>query len=130
MGAICDAYDTLMSSSPYHHVWSLVQAPECMMARTDARFDRTAFQTFARSVGIYSIDTLVRLCTDRLGVVIHQNNASTLRSDMVVFYSGNTKTRVRSERTSLGKSDDSIVTMEGATTWGLPDGEVSDMRLV
>jgi len=62
--------------------------------------------------------------------VVHQNEASALKPDVVVFYSGNTKTRVRPERISLGKSDDSIVTVEDATTWGLSDEEVSDMCLV
>ncbi|MDF7169958.1 HD domain-containing protein, partial [Escherichia coli] len=46
MGAICDVYDTLTSSSPYHHAWSPAQALKYMMARTDTQFDRTVFQAF------------------------------------------------------------------------------------
>jgi HD-GYP domain-containing protein (c-di-GMP phosphodiesterase class II) len=130
MGAICDVYDTLTSSSPYHHAWSPAQALKYMMARTDTQFDRTVFQAFTRSVGIYPVGTLVKLRTNRLGVVVNQNEASALKPDVVVFYSGNTKTRVRPERISLSKSDDVIVTVEDATTWGLSDEEVSDMCLV
>ncbi len=94
MGAICDVYDTLTSSSPYHHAWSPAQALKYMMARTDTQFDRTVFQAFTRSVGIYPVGTLVKLRTNRLGVVVHQNESSVMRPDVVVFYSGNTKTRV------------------------------------
>lgn len=130
MGAICDVYDTLTSSSPYHHAWSPAQALKYMMARTDSQFDRTVFQAFTRSVGIYPVGTLVKLRTNRLGVVVHQNESSALRPDVVVFYSGNTKTRVRPERISLGRSDDAIITVEDASTWGLSEEEVSDMCLV
>ncbi|ALF88984.1 MULTISPECIES: HD-GYP domain-containing protein [Ralstonia solanacearum species complex] len=130
MGAICDVYDTLTSSSPYHHAWSPAQALKYMMARTDTQFDRTVFQAFTRSVGIYPVGTLVKLRTNRLGVVVHQNESSVMRPDVVVFYSGNTKTRVRPERISLGRSDDAIITVEEASTWGLSDEEVTDMCLV
>jgi hypothetical protein len=101
-----------------------------MMARTDTQFDRTVFQAFTRSVGIYPVGTLVKLRTNRLGVVVNQSETSALKPDVVVFYSGNTKTRVRPERISLGKSDDAIVSVEDTATWGLSDEEVSDMCLV
>ncbi|WP_446893559.1 HD-GYP domain-containing protein, partial [Acinetobacter sp. NS4_7] len=76
MGAVCDVYDAITSDRPYKRGWDPAEAVHKMAEWSAGHFDRTVFQAFVKSIGIYPVGSLVRLTTGRLGVVIDPGRQS------------------------------------------------------
>lgn len=67
MGAVCDVYDAITSDRPYKRGWDPAEAVHKMAEWSAGHFDKTVFQAFVKSIGIYPVGSLVRLTTGRLG---------------------------------------------------------------
>lgn len=120
MGAICDVYDAVTSDRPYKKGWDAAQSIR-EMASWKGHFDEKIFQHFVKTVGIYPVGSLVRLKSERLGVVVEQGEKSLLHPKVKVFLSTRTRTRVPPEVVDLGNcvEQDGIVKFELAEDWGV-----------
>jgi putative nucleotidyltransferase with HDIG domain len=124
MGAICDVYDAVTSDRPYKKGWDAARSIR-EMASWKGHFDEKIFQHFVKTVGIYPVGALVRLKSERLGVVIEQGEQSLLHPKVKVFLSTRTRISFEPEVINLAHSDekDAIVRFELAEDWGVRDVE-------
>ncbi|KDP86059.1 HD-GYP domain-containing protein [Cupriavidus basilensis] len=127
IAAVCDTYDSLTSSRPGHQAWTPARALEYMAVRVDTLFDRTVFQAFTRSIGIYPLGTVLRLRSGRLAVVFAQNDNEPLRPRVKVFYSLSEATQVGPETLDLSEAEDTIVSFEDPAQWGFRDEQLLEL---
>lgn len=123
MGAVCEVYDAITSNRPYEGAWQPADAIAKMAEWTKAgQFDPMVFRAFVECVGIYPVGSLVRLQSQRLAVVIQQNEASPVSPWVRVFYSTRSKMPVAVETVDLGQagSRDRIIGRESNDEWGFP----------
>lgn len=120
MGAVCDVYDAVTSNRPYKAGWEPGVSLQ-RMAKWTNHFDDLVFKAFVKSVGIYPIGTVVKLKSERLGVVIDQSPKSLLTPIVKVFFS--TKDRIHYTPEIIDLSDpkvkDGIVGQEDPLFWGI-----------
>ena len=119
MGAICDVYDAITSNRAYKAGWD-PSASIQRMSQWKGHFDADLFQAFVRSVGIYPVGTLVRMQSDRLGVVIDQNPRSLVKPRVKIFYSARKNMPIRLHVLDLAEPGctDRIVSRENPEQWG------------
>lgn len=124
MGAICDVYDAITSNRPYKQGWCPAESLRRMAEWSKGHFDERMFAAFIKCIGIYPVGTLVRLKSERLGVVVElPTGQSLIKPKVRVFYSAKASSYVRPELVDLASPavTDSIVAREDATAWGLKD---------
>lgn len=121
MAAVCDVYDATTSNRPYKDAWEPAYALRKMAEWSHSQYDMRIFHAFVRTVGIYPIGTLVRLHSERLGVVIDQGEASLLTPRVKVFFSIATNRRIPHEVIDLSSPDsqDEIVSQEDPAVWAI-----------
>jgi len=119
MGAICDVYDAITSNRPYKKGWNPGSSVK-RMASWDGHFDKRIFQTFVKSVGIYPVGSLVRLASDKLGVVIDPGDSSLLTPKVKVFFSLQPRQAIPVSVLDLASPSarDRIVGVEELADWG------------
>lgn len=120
MGAICDVYDAITSNRPYKKGWSPAEAIRKMAEWSKGHFDETVFQAFVKTVGIYPTGSLVRLESNRLGVVVEQHQTSLLTPKVKIFFSVKTKSPIIQETIDLSLlvGKDKIICRESPEDWG------------
>lgn len=89
MAAICDVYDAVTSDRPYNEAWSPAIAIQ-KMSGWKRHFDHSIFHAFVKSIGIYPVGSIVRLCSGNIGVIIEQNPGSLLMPKVKIFFSTTT----------------------------------------
>lgn len=123
MGAVCDVYDAITSNRPYKNGWEPAESIRKMAEWSKGHFDERVFHAFVKSVGIYPVGSLVKLESNRLGVIIEQSTQSLLTPIVKVFFSIGSNTRI--EPTILDLStpghQDKIVSHEDPAIWDIPD---------
>lgn len=119
MGAVCDVYDAVTSDRPYKRGWDPAESMRRMLS-WQGHFDETVLRAFIRSLGIYPIGALVRLESDRLGVVVEQKPDDLLRPEIKVFFSAKTRAQVMVRLIDLAEPgcQDRIVGLEDPHKWG------------
>lgn len=124
MGAICDVYDAITSNRPYKQGWDPGESLR-RMASWNGHFDPVLFKAFVRSLGIYPIGTLVRLASDKLGVVVEQHSGSLLTPCVRVFFSARSRQQLLLHDVDLAAPgcQDQIVQIESPRQWGFKDLE-------
>ena len=123
MSAVCDVYDAITSIRAYKKGWEPAQAIRKMAEWSHSHFDQRIFEAFVRSIGIYPIGSMVRLASDRLGVVIEQTDQSLLTPSVKVFFSIKSGMRIPPEILDLSKPSckDKIVSHEDPEKWKISD---------
>ena len=118
MGAVCDVYDAITSNRPYKKAWGPAESLQRMVS-WNGHFDELVLKAFIRSVGIYPVGALVRLESDRLGVVLEQGEGSLLAPKVRVFFNARKREPVFIKDIDLGAPDcgDRIVGLESADKW-------------
>ncbi|OGS91313.1 MAG: phosphodiesterase [Gallionellales bacterium GWA2_60_18] len=123
MGAVCDVYDAITSNRPYRNGWEPAEAIRKMAEWCNGHFDQVIFQAFVKSIGIYPVGSLVRLESDRLGVIIEQTEKSLLAPKVKVFFSIKSNGRIVPEILDLSKPacKDKITSHEDPEKWDIRD---------
>lgn len=122
MGAVCDVYDAITSNRPYKAAWDPSESIGKMASWRRGHFDETVFQAFVKSLGIYPVGALVRLESDKLAVVVEQNEGSMTSPKVKVFYSVRSKLPIPVEVIDLSdpKCSDRIAGRESNSVWKFP----------
>ena len=120
MGAVCDVYDAVTSNRPYKEAWGAADSLTRMFG-WKGHFDPEVLAAFIRSVGIYPVGTLVRLRSDRLGLVIDQNPADLTKPVVRAFWSAGSRGPIPILDLDLAApgGEDEIVSREAPERWGL-----------
>ena len=123
MGAVCDVYDAITSDRPYKKGWEPAEAIRKMAEWSKGHFEPNIFEAFVKSVGIYPVGSLVRLESDRLGVIVEQTEKSLLTPKVKVFFSIKSNIRIVPEILDLSKPacKDKITSHEDPTKWSISD---------
>ena len=121
MGAVCDVYDAITSNRPYKKAWGPAESLQRMVG-WKGHFDDGMLKAFIRSVGIYPVGALVRLESDRLGVVLEQGEGSLLTPRVRVFFNARKREPVFIKDIDLAAPDvgDRIVGIEPLEPWNFP----------
>ncbi|MDO7844453.1 HD-GYP domain-containing protein [Sphingomonas immobilis] len=91
MGAVCDVFDAVTSARSYKKSWTQGEAI-AWMRDTEGQFDRRVLAAFTRMIGPLSEGTLVRLASERLGLIVALDPADPVdraavpRLGVVVFH--------------------------------------------
>jgi HD-GYP domain-containing protein (c-di-GMP phosphodiesterase class II) len=122
MGAICDVYDAITSNRPYKEGWAPAESIARML-EWEGHFDPKLLDAFVRSIGIYPVGTLVRLRSNRLGLVVAENKREPTHPKVKAFYSIYERTVIKTEVITIGTSlrDDAIMKRELPEHWNLGD---------
>jgi len=122
MGAICDVYDATTSNRPYKDGWAPAESIARML-EWEGHFDRKLLDAFVRSIGIYPAGTLVRLRSNRLGLVVAENKREPTRPRVKAFYVIHDRSLTKPEMVTIGNSlrDDAIIRREAPEHWNLGD---------
>ena len=122
MAAICDVYDAITSERPYKKAWGPAHSIR-EMASWAGHFDEQVFQAFVRTVGIYPIGAVVRLQSQRIGVVVDQDEKSLLKPKVMMLLSARTKMQLERKVVDLSRfgEEDKIIRIESAKDWNLGD---------
>lgn len=123
MCAVCDVYDAITSTRAYKSGWEPSQSIRKMAKSRGSHFDQRIFDAFVRSLGIYPTGTLVRLESDRLGIIIEQTENSLLTPIVKIFFSVKMNSRVPVEMLDLSHPGcrDKIVSHEDPAEWQIHD---------
>lgn len=120
MTTVCDVYDAITSDRPYKAGWQPTVALRKMAEWANGHFDDSIFKAFVKTVGIYPIGSLVRLKSDRLAVVVAQDDAQLLEPTVKAFFSLRSKMHITPTTIQLGKSvRDRIISIEDPEAHGL-----------
>jgi HD-GYP domain-containing protein (c-di-GMP phosphodiesterase class II) len=123
MGAICDVYDAITSNRPYKRGWCPAESLKRMAEwAKEGHFDPALFAAFVKCMGIYPVGTLVRLKSNRLGVVV-DNGKSLLKPVVKVFFSARAMSHIVPEEVDLASagSADAVASLEDAGKWEFGD---------
>ena len=85
LGAICDVYDAMTSNRVYKKAWSPSEAVGAMWA-WEGHFDQRLLFAFMQSIAIFPEGMLVRLRSNRLGLIMPARRRDT-GPRVVAFYS-------------------------------------------
>ncbi|MDX1491103.1 MAG: HD-GYP domain-containing protein [Pseudohongiellaceae bacterium] len=118
MTAICDVYDAVTSNRPYKQGWCPAESLQRMM-QWKGHFDPALFQVFVKTLGIYPTGTLVRMESQRLAVVVEQNEGSILKPVVKVFFSLRSNLPLSPQLLDLSssKANDKIIAREAQEDW-------------
>lgn len=117
MGAVCDVYDALTSNRCYKEGWEPGEALRKMAEWRNGHFDEKIFHAFVKTVGIYPSNTVVKLKSGRLAVVIEQSEKNLLTPLVQVFFSTRSNTRIPPEIIDLSLAGDAIAGLEDTARW-------------
>ena len=117
MAAIVDVYDAITSDKVYCRGMPPTQALKKLLEWSKHHFDPQLVQGFIRAIGIYPTGTLVRLESNRMGVVVEQNEGNLLEPVVRVFYHAAQQYYIPPEIVDLSKVQDKIASFENYDKW-------------
>ncbi len=121
MGSIVDVYDALTSVRVYKKGMPPTEALGKLLEWSKYHFDPELVRQYIKSVGIYPTGSLVHLESDRLGVVMEQNEEKMMQPIVKVFYSAKSRHYLTPEIVNLAKPScqDRIIGHEAFDSWGI-----------
>ncbi|UAA37965.1 HD-GYP domain-containing protein [Paraneptunicella aestuarii] len=110
MAAIVDTYDALTSNRPYRKALPPTTALKKLLADDSGKLDQSLVQQFIKCVGVHPVGSLVKLKSDKLGIIIKANHIEPLKPVIMTFYSIKSGNHTELKRLDLSKVKDDIVT--------------------
>ena len=119
MASICDVYDAITSDRPYKEGWQPAIALQRMAQWAPQQFDKSIFEQFVQTVGIYPLGSLVRLQSEHLAVVIDVSESRLLTPQVKRFYCLREQRRITPEIVDLAShsASNSIIGREDPADW-------------
>ncbi|MET0309212.1 MAG: HD-GYP domain-containing protein [Sphingomonas sp.] len=130
MGAICDVYDALTSDRIYKKAW----APDEAIIRMHGwhgHFDRALLFKFMQSISVFPFGMLVRLRSNRLGIVL-ENGRRASRPQVRAFFSTRDRSVLAIEDVVIDDNlaSDQILSEEDPAAWGFMDWTVISAQVL
>lgn len=124
MAAIVDVYDAITTDRVYHRAVNPGEAMGKLFEWSKEQFDPALFQVFVKSIGIYPVGSLVRLESERLGVVVEQREKNLLQPLLRVIYDAKRQYYLPPQDLDLSRpfghgGGDRIVGHESPEKWGI-----------
>lgn len=119
MLAIVDVYDAITSIRIYHKGMPPTEALRKMYEWSGAHFNPRLVQAFIKGIGIYPAGSLVRMESERLGIVREVVPEKLLQPVVQIIYDCKKKCHIPSEKVDLSVSNDKIKSHESYETWGI-----------
>lgn len=119
MASIIDVYDAISSDRAYHKGASPAIALRKLLEWSAHHFDPLLVHNFIRAIGIYPSGSLVRLESNRLAMVLEQNEQNLLYPTVQVIYHAERQFYLPPEIIDLTKSQDRIVSHEDFAKWNI-----------
>lgn len=110
MAAIVDIYDALTSDRPWRKAYSPTAALKQLLADDSGKIDPSLVQQFIKCIGVHPVGSLVKLKSDRLGIIIKANTTEPLKPVVMCFYSLTSGMHTELKRVDLSIIKDEIVT--------------------
>lgn len=124
MAAICDVYDAITSVRCYHDALEPHEALRKIFEWSKFHFNPQLVQQFLRVIGIYPVNTLVRLESGRIAVVLEQAEHNLLQPVVKVIYDEKKRQHITPQIIDLAKplghgGGDRILGHAPASQWQL-----------
>lgn len=121
LGAICDVYDALTSERAYKDACSPVESVAAMQS-WEGHFDPDLLFAFMQSISVFPPDLLVRLRSNRLGVVL-ENKRRASRPRVLAFYGVREQAMIKPEVVVIEDTlaNDSVVAAADPAEFGIAD---------
>jgi hypothetical protein len=122
MASIVDVYDAMTSIRIYHHGIEPAEALQQLYQLGPKGFDEELVERFIQAIGIYPVGSLVRLESNRLAVVMQQNQGGLLHPIVRVVYDLGQDRPVPPFDLDLsrpGQPGDTVLSHEDPAAWNL-----------
>jgi putative nucleotidyltransferase with HDIG domain len=119
MLAIVDVYDAITSIRAYHKAIPPTEALRRLYEWSGTQFNPMLVQAFIRGIGIYPAGSLVRLESERLGIVREVEPEKSLQPVVQVIFDCAKSCPIDPEIVDLSTSDDKIKSHEAFEKWGI-----------
>ena len=123
MLAIVDVYDAITSIRVYHKGMQPTEALRKMFGWSGMHFNPELVQAFIKGIGIYPAGSLVRLESERLGIVREVLPDKLLQPVVQLIYDCKKMRYIPTERVGLSASNDKIKSHESFEKWGINQAE-------
>ena len=117
MCAVCDVYDALTSVRPYKKGWVSGNVISSMY-RQKEQYDPDVLAAFIKIVGVYPVGTLVRLKSEKLGVVTQTNHVDLLKPKVRIFFDALSRSRLPVNDIVCSDGREAVVKTEDPEHWG------------
>ncbi|HEX5363077.1 MAG TPA: HD-GYP domain-containing protein [Gallionella sp.] len=119
MLAIVDVYDAITSIRVYHKGMPPTEALKKMYEWSGAHFNPKLVQAFIKGIGIYPAGSLVRMESDKLGIVREVVPDRLLQPIVQLIYDCKKSSHMSPETVDLAASHDKIKSHESFEKWGI-----------
>lgn len=110
MASIVDVYDALTAERVYKAGMTPIKAFKYLRDNCPNHFDETLVTKFIQCIGLYPVGTLVKLKSQKVGIISESNHISPLKPVVKVFYSARSMHHIQVQDIDLNskKVDDEL----------------------
>ncbi|OGS83126.1 MAG: phosphodiesterase [Gallionellales bacterium GWA2_59_43] len=119
MLAIVDVYDAITSIRVYHNGMPPTEALRKLFEWGGSHFNPRLVEAFIKGVGIYPAGSLVRMESDRLGIVREVMPDRLLQPVVQIIFDCKKSKHISPETVDLSSSEDRIKSHESFEKWGI-----------
>ena len=103
MASIVDVFDALTAERVYKKALTPIQAFKILRENSPQHFDEKLLNEFINCIGLYPVGSLVKLKSQRIGMVVSSNPEQPLRPVVKIFYSAKSMYHIAVEDIDLAE---------------------------